>query len=155
MAEQENNSFNIKLQGAKGEPGDSGTKGDSGIKGDTGARGEKGEKGQFSRQTIAGYLVLAVAAILGVYFVGSNASQQLKSDINHIVSTLCVQNIPRAKAENKLRDVQIGVVLDTKKLNLKDGDTARAAINDRYIKALRGAKRHVPTVEECKQPLLK
>lgn len=126
-----------------------------GPKGDTGEAGKTGATGQFSRSTIAAYIVLAFAAVVGVYFVGRESSDTLKNDLNHIVTTLCIQNIPRIKAENSLRDVQIGIVRDTKKLNLQDGDSARAAINDRYIIALRNAKRQVPTRAECSKPLLK
>jgi len=159
MSEQESNNYNIKLQGQKGEPGDSGVKGDSGTKGDAGAPGKQGETGARGPAspltTKFAYIILAAGAVLGVWFVGHDSSNQLKNNLNEVVTKLCIANRPTIIKENKLRDVQIEVNRDAYNINMAAGEPARADLNTRSIVALQNAKRHVPTIEECNQPLLK
>ena len=104
---------------------------------------------------IAAYAVLALALVVGVWAMTERSSHQLVDNINETVSALCVRNIAALKKENRLRDVQIETVSDTRKLNLQEGDKKRAEINRKYIIALKNAKRHIPTIEECNQKLLK
>lgn len=109
---------------------------------------------KYFRRVAIGYAVLACSVVAGIYGLTEKAKSDLIHNINKTVSELCVANIPLIQKENALRDVQIGVVTDTRTLNLEEGDTERARINTRYIKALEEAKRHVPTVEECMEELL-
>lgn len=126
-----------------------------GAAGAIGATGERGATGKISRAAIAGYIIMAIGTTLGVWFVGHHSSENLKNQINSVVTDLCIGNRPTIMKENKLRDVQISIAQAALDINLKDGDTERAALNNRTIVALRDAKRHVPTIEECKTPLIK
>ena len=160
MSETENNGdIHVRLQGAKGEPGDSGSKGDSGTKGDAGAPGKQGETGARGPAspltTKFAYIIVAVGAVVGVWFAGHISSDQLKNNLNKIVTELCIANRPTIIKENKLRDVQIEVNRDAYNINMAAGEPARADLNTRSIVALQNAKRHVPTIEECREPLLK
>ena len=100
------------------------------------------------------YVVISAAAVIGVWFVGHDASEDLKNQINGTVSKLCIEGRPNIIKENALRDAQIEIAEDAKVVNLAEGDGTRASLNDRTITALKAAKRHVPTVEECMQPII-
>jgi hypothetical protein len=171
--EKNNGDIHVRLQGSKGEPGDSGSKGDSGVKGDSGIKGDTGEIGATGNTGERGatgetgakgppsplttkfaYIILAVGVIIGIYFLGVQSSSKLKNDINHVVTTLCLANRPTIIRENKLRDIQIEVNNDLFKLNLYRGDKQRAILNKRQAIALKNAKKHVPTKQECNKKLL-
>lgn len=148
-------------EGGKGGLGHPEGRGGAGGAGGRGAPGKQGEPGpigptgKISRAATGGYIILTIAMVFGIWFVGRNSSEQLKKDINTVVTELCIRNRPIIQKENNLRDIQIRIQQDILELNLKEGDTKRAKLNNKTIIALRNAKRHVPTLKECYTPLLK
>lgn len=141
--------------GGHGGTGGSGSRGKTGATGATGEAGKEGPRGRTPLATKGAYIILAAAAIVGVWAMTEHAQNEVIDNINKTVSALCVTNIPTIQKENDLRDVQIEVVQDTKRINLRNGEADKAALNDTLIKAYRSAKRHVPTEQECKQKLIK
>ena len=105
-------------------------------------------------KNILAYLLISVGAVTGVFALSERTKDNIANNINKAVTELCVQNIPVLQAENDLIDVQIEVTEETKKLNIQAGDTQRAAINDKYIRALKNAKRYIPTIDECNEELI-
>lgn len=99
------------------------------------------------------YIFVAIGAIIGVFAISERTDSNIRNHLNEVVTELCIKNIPTIQKENKLRDEQIRVAKDSYQLNVQRGDKARAAISQDQIRALRNAKRHVPTVEECRRKL--
>lgn len=105
---------------------------------------------RYYNRVVRGYIILAVAMVVGVYSLSNVLSDKVRHDINAYIVASCINSIPTLERFNAKLDTDIEVQQAAKKLNLEQGLTERAALNDKAINAARNSKFPVPTVKECK-----
>ena len=106
---------------------------------------------RYYRRVVGGFVVLAASFVVGVWAMTNVLTDKLRHDINTYLVVSCTNSIPTLKKFNAKLDSDIEVQVSAKKLNLQQGDTARAAINDKAIKVAQESKLPVPTKKECKE----
>jgi hypothetical protein len=104
---------------------------------------------KYFKRVWMGYLVLAIAMIVGIWGVSHQTDKVLRSNINTFLIANCKSGIPTIKKFNAALQADIDAQKDAKELNMLRGDTQRAALNDRIIKYKKGSMLHVPTIKEC------
>lgn len=104
---------------------------------------------KYFKRVWMGYLVLAIAMIVGIWGVSHQTDKILRSNINTFLIANCKSRIPTIKKFNAALQADIDAQKDAKELNMLRGDTQRAALNDRIIKYKKGSMLHVPTIKEC------
>lgn len=153
------NGINQGIQGVQGVQGVQGTQGLTGA-GEPGPQGPQGKDGKSSstRERKAAYILVSLGAVLGVWFVGHNASENLKTQINEFgVQSCLAQRSPTSPTNkfNNFLDDQIQTQREALAINIKAKELARVAANKRAISRYQADKLHIPTVAECNNPLLK
>ena len=96
-----------------------------------------------------GYLILSCAMSAGIWGVTQKVDSVLRNNLNTYIVASCKQSIPTLKRFNASLQADIELQQDAKKINLSQGETQRAALNDRAIKFKRQSMLPVPTKEEC------
>lgn len=107
-----------------------------------------GSRKRFNK-ALAGYLILAVACVAGIWGVSHQTDKTLRTNINTFLVASCKAGIPTIKKFNAALQADIDAQKDAKQLNLSRGDTQRAALNDRIIRYKKDSMLHVPTIKEC------
>lgn len=134
-----------------------GTKGEKGEQGNQGNRGAPGLTGRIEKKAVAGYIVLALSCIVGIWGVSEHSDKQLREDINHVVKISCLESRKPNSTINKYNDFlddQIQTNREALATNLSRGDEPRVAINRRAIARYTKDKIAIPTIRECEKPLL-
>lgn len=110
----------------------------------------------YFRRVWMGYIVLALAGIIGVWGVTERVDEKIRKDINSYSSLAC-KTTTRGTIIlfNKFVDTNIAIQKDALENNLKRGDIERAAININAIKNFEDSKLPVRTDEDCDRPILK
>ena len=112
-----------------------------------------GAKRYFQR-VLVGYVVLAVAGIIGVWGVTERLDNKLRNDLNTAAVNACIGSIETFKKYNSLIDLQIQATREARDLNIRIGDLERAELNTDSIIRYQEAKLPVPTEDECRGRLL-
>ena len=99
--------------------------------------------------------MLAIAAIIGVWGISKNNSDQIKKDINKISIAGCFNSQVTYKKYNDFLEDQIASVQETRIINIQRGDAQRAESNRKSIERLQKDFVDVPSDAECLQPILK
>lgn len=113
-----------------------------------------GAKKYFRRVTY-GYLILAIAATIGIYAVSNRNDTNLRRDINALAARNCIAGIPTLNKYNDLVNDQIQANIKSRALNIKHGRDQAAKINDDNIARLSQDLLTVPTKEQCQKPILR
>ncbi len=154
--------YNQGIQGVQGYQGVQGPQG-VGAKGDPGEQGIPGQQGRPGRSSSSverkvAYILVSLGAVLGVWFVGHNASEDLKNQINDFgVKSCLAQRLPNSSSNkfNNFLDDQIQTQREAYAINVQAKEFKRSAANKRAIARYEADKLHIPTVKECNSPLLK
>lgn len=104
---------------------------------------------RYFKRVVVGYVVLAVATVLGIWGVTQKVDSDLREQINLFLVQTCKKNIPALEKFNEAVKLDIAIQQDAKLLNIEQGYTKRAALNDNAIAAKRASLLHIPSEKEC------
>jgi hypothetical protein len=109
---------------------------------------------RYYKRAVKGYVILAVACIVGIFAVSARSDKNLRHDINQLGVAGCLTSI---KTYHKFND-QIDTQIETQKegliINLQRHDKQRAAVNRNAIKRLNKDKIIPPTPKICNATVL-
>lgn len=109
----------------------------------------------YFRRVRNGYIVLALACIMGIWAVSNRADNRLREDINTVARAQCLGSIPTLKRYNSLVDIMIESNRSAREIALAEGDVKRVKLNTQNIIKLQDAHLRVPNAKECDAPILK
>ncbi len=112
----------------------------------------------YRNKAIVGYLILAVACIVGIYSVSKNNKEDLKAQINMFATQSCLASTkPGSNLHryNDLIETQIEANRAAREINLDRGDRRRADLNTKTIIRLQKDKIDIPTEQSCYAPIIK
>jgi hypothetical protein len=113
-----------------------------------------GAKRAFNQIRI-GYIILAVAAAVGIWAVSNRTDNHIRRDINRVAQKQCLAGIVTVNKYNDLVDSILKTRRDSLRLALKDHDAQQVLVNKRAIRRYAKDKIIPPTPAECKIHLLK
>jgi len=110
------------------------------------------------RRMVFGYVILAIACIIGVWAISTSTNNRLKNDINRVARIQCLNNLKPNSPLNKYNDfveANIQNIRETREINLSRGDKERVRANNKAIIRLQKDKITLPTKEACEAPIIK
>jgi hypothetical protein len=110
---------------------------------------------KYYKRVVVGYVILAIAAVIGIWAFTNRADRNLRSEINKLSVAGCIGSIATYNKFNDLVKTNIETQQESLIINLRSGDTKRAAINRRSIKRLKSDLIIPPTAVQCNKPILK
>ena len=109
----------------------------------------------YFRRVMLGYIILAIAASMGIWAFSQKAADQVRTDINVVAKAQCLGSIPTLKKYNSLVEIMIESNRGSRAIALKERDFARVTLTTSNIVKLQKAYLRVPSPKECDAPLLK
>lgn len=109
----------------------------------------------FYKRAIMGYVVLAIAATVGIWGVSHRNDVNLRHEINSLSEKSCIGSISTLNKYNDFVNTQIAANVKARALNVKHGRDEAARLNDINIARLKTDLLVPPTKEQCQKPILR
>lgn len=110
---------------------------------------------RYYKRALIGYVILAIATVIGIWSVTNHSDKHLRKDINTLGVTSCIRSIPTLNKFNDFIDSAIDTRRQQYRLAKKQGNTALAKIQLRAIKRYERDKLPIPTKAQCQKPIIK
>lgn len=104
----------------------------------------------YYHRVLMGYVILAVACIVGIWSLSNLQDKHLRTDINKLGVAGCLNSIGIYNKFNDSIQTQIDTQKKARRINLMNGLNNRVALNEKTIKELESDKIKPPTKEECR-----
>lgn len=110
----------------------------------------------YFRKVWAGYVVLAISFIVGIWGVTNRQDTEIRKEFNNYASATCKTTTRNALLSfNEFIQTNIEIQMDSYENNKRLGEATRAALNLRAIERFKKNKLPIKSDEECNQPILR